>query len=308
MFKKKPKPIEPAELSARLTAAEARLQSLRVEAIDAATSDPDKLPALSESAARLEFEINALTEALRRAEVERAAAEERDRLEADRLQRQQTARDLRTLADALELAVAPLPDVLEGLRVAIDAILPIVGPNGLPDLLRNLGAEIPSAVELFAAEIRARADAVLQGRAPATLPAPFVPSVVREEEPPLPEITVFVLQPRVTWPVDAHGRRQSLGPFQIGGVPEFWADIALKRGLAILPTDSRYATMRAEAAKTGWPHVPDPMAVRDLDRDPNTVQVFSSGGRKLRDEPTSFENYRKYEPPREAEIDVMLPP
>ena len=96
-----------------------------------------------------------------------------------------------------------------------------------------------------------------------------------------------------------------MGPFQIGGLPEFWAKIALERGLAIDPTSDRYRMMREEAAKTGWPHVPDPMAVRDLDRDPGTTEVYSYSGRKLRDE-SQFEV--KKGPPRTVEIDVMLPP
>jgi hypothetical protein len=39
-------------------------------------------------------------------------------------------------------------------------------------LLGNLSVEIPVAVELFVSELRARADAVLAGTAPPTLPAP----------------------------------------------------------------------------------------------------------------------------------------
>jgi hypothetical protein len=47
------------------------------------------------------------------------------------------------------------------------------------------------------------------------------------------------------------------------------------------------------------------MKTYDLDRDPNMTAVFSSGGRKLRDEPT-FTRIDKG-PPRTVGIDVMLP-
>ena len=206
------------------TTAEDRLVKLRAEAVAAASSDPDKLASLSKSAASLEFEIATLTEALRQAEQAIEIAEEAARREADKSQREQTSKELHALADNLEKAVAPLPDNLEGLRVAIAAALPIIGENVFAVLLANLRAEIPAAVEFFAAEIRARADQTLAGTAPPTMPAPPVPTVIKEEEP-LPEITVFVLDLRVTWPIDAGGRRQSLGPFQIGGVPEFWAQV-----------------------------------------------------------------------------------
>lgn len=309
MFKKKPPKAAPKaavqdDLAARLTTAEDRLVKLRAEAVAVASSDPDKLASLSKSAASLEFEIATLTEALRQAEQAIEIAEEAARREADKILRQQTSKELHALADNLEKAVAPLPDNLEGLRVAIAAALPIIGENVFAVLLANLRAEIPVAVEFFAAEIRARADQTLAGTAPPTMPAPPVLTVIKEEEP-LPEITVFVLDLRVTWPIDAGGRRQSLGPFQIGGVPEFWARVAMERGLAILPDSDRYKAMRAEAGKTGWPHVSDPMAVRDLDRDPNTVTVYSSGGKRLRDEP-QFE-VMPAKPPRQVGIEVMLP-
>jgi hypothetical protein len=36
---------------------------------------------------------------------------------------------------------------------------------------------------------------------------------------------------------------------------------------------------------TGWPHLTDAARIYDLDR-PNTAAVYSSGGKKVRDEPT----------------------
>ena len=311
MFKKKvPKPDDLAarrnDLQARLSVAEDRLKMLRADAVTVASSNPDTLPALSEQASRTEFEIGALRAALEQVERDIEIADLAARAEADKAQRQQTSHELRKLAADLEKASAPLPDAMEGLRVAIVAALPVIGDSGFTILLANLRDEVPAAIAIFVAEIRRRADETLAGKAPPTMPKPFVPTIV-EEEKPLPEITVFVLDVRVTWPVDAHGRRQSLGPYQIGGIPEFWARVAMERGLAILPDSDRYKAMRAEAGRTGWPHVGDPMACRDLDRDPNAVTVYSSGGKKLREEPAPFVNYRENEPERQVGIEVMLP-
>jgi hypothetical protein len=312
MFKKKTqKPADPAarrnDLAARLSAAEDRLMKLRADAVTVASSDPDKLPALSEQAARTEFEIAALTEALRQAEQAIEMAAEAARQEADKAQREATSHELRKIAIDLERAAAPLPDNLESLRIAIVAAQHVIGDSGFTILLANLRDEVPAAMKIFVDEIRRRADETLAGTAPATMPAPFVPTIVKEEEA-LPEITVFVLDTRVTWPVDASGRRANLGPYQIGGVPEFWAKIALERGLAIAPDSPRYKQMRAEATKTGWPHVHDPMAVRDLDRDPDMVSVHNRAtGKKVRDEIPKFENYRAGEPPYQVGLDMMLP-
>ena len=137
MFKKKPKTDD---LQARLRNAEDHLEALRAEAVAVASSDPDKLAALSEQGFRLEFEINALTEALRQVEVERAEAEALACREADKLQRQQTCGELHKLADGLEKAVAPVPDALKTLHWA------------------TLARKFPSAIEIFISELRAGAE------------------------------------------------------------------------------------------------------------------------------------------------------
>jgi hypothetical protein len=90
------------DLPARLVAAEGRLNALRTEAIGVASCNPEKLAGLSESAAKIEFEIGALRAAIEQAERERAEAEEIARREADKRARQQTAHDLRKLAPTLK--------------------------------------------------------------------------------------------------------------------------------------------------------------------------------------------------------------
>ena len=111
-------PIRPGDwvlndLWARLSAAEDRLETLRADAIIAASSSPDKLAGLSESTSRVEFEIGAMRAAIGQIEHEVAEAEELARREADKEQRQETSRELHKLADALEKAVAPVPDALK---------------------------------------------------------------------------------------------------------------------------------------------------------------------------------------------------
>lgn len=184
MFKKKPKPADLAarrdDLQARLSVAEDRLQSLRADAVTVASSNPDALPALSEPClSRTEFEIAALTEALRQAEQAIEMAEEAARQEADKAQREATSRGLHLMADALELAAAPVPDALQGLREAFEAASHVLGASGLPQLLQNLSVEIPEVITGFVGEIRARADQTLAGTAPPTVPAPFVPTIIR---------------------------------------------------------------------------------------------------------------------------------
>jgi hypothetical protein len=167
------------------------------------------------------------------------------------------------------------------LKDAIAAVLPVIGPNGLADLLGNLSVEIPVPVELFVSELRARADAVLAGTAPPTLPAPPVLTVI-EETLKMPETTVVTLQ-RLSWSVD--DRRQDCGAYQIVAMPVEKADIALARNLAVLPDSDRYRQMRETAQKVGWPHLIDPDRTYDLDRPEGTAGVYSYSGKKLRDEP-----------------------
>ena len=66
--------------------------------------------------------------------------------------------------------------------------------------------------------------------------------------------------------LDEHGQRENCGPFQIRGLPDKAAKTAMERGLAILPDSDRYRQMRAEAVKTGWPHLVDAQKTYGLDR------------------------------------------
>jgi hypothetical protein len=157
-----------------------------------------------------------LRAAIGKAEHEVAEAEELARREADKEQRGATAQELHKLADGLEKAVAPVPGALLTLKEAIGTVLPIIGQNGLPELLGNIGAEIPSAVELFVSELRARAAQTLAGTAPATLPAPPVLTII-EETSGMPTISIFTLE-SLSW-LDEHDQRRHCGPFQIVALP-----------------------------------------------------------------------------------------
>ncbi len=301
MFKKSPKPDDLAarrnDLQARLRAAEDHLTKLRADAVNAAgNAEADRLAGLSESAFRIEFEINALRAAIEQAEHEAAEAAENARRAADKAQREATAEELHKLADGLEKAAAPVPGVLLALRDAISAAVPIIGPNGFPDLLGNLGAEIPSAIELFVSELRARAAQTLAGTAPATLPAPPVLTII--EEPPATETIEVFANESLCWK-DHRGQLARLDAHHIGQLPVHAAETALARNLAYKLDDSRFLKMRETARKVGLPHLVDPQKVYDLDRDPNTASVYSSGGKKLREEPT-FEIMAS-RPPRQAE-------
>jgi hypothetical protein len=87
-------------------------------------------------------------------------------------------------------------------------------------------------------------------------------------------------------------------PFQIVGVPTKWAQVALSRGLAILPDSERYKEMRESARRLGWPDVS--MKNYALDRDPNETMTVNSATHKITHHsaapPAQFVNFRENEP------------
>ena len=223
--------------------------------------------------------------AIEQAEIERAEAEELARQSADKAQREETAKDLHKIADDLEKDVASVPSVLQSLHEAYEAAGPVLPLSGLPQLLQNLSVEIPEIVAGDVGALRARADQTLQGTAPPNMPAPPVLTIIGEVEPLAPvTVSIFSLE-SLSW-IDERGQRQNCGAFQIRDLPVKAAQIALVRGLAIDPTSPRYKAIREQARTVGWPHLSDPTKIFDLDRDPNTATVYSSGGKRLRDEPT----------------------
>jgi hypothetical protein len=289
-----------SDLQTRLQSAGSALESLRQDAVARANDDPGKLSDIASAAWKAEFEIAALREALAQTDVEIAEASEKARLDADRKLREQTSRDLHARADRGQKIIKPLMDGLAGVHTWLqDDAEAILGVVGMKELAGNLHRELPPGIELMVAEIRARAEATLVGKAPATLPAPPILEVVREE-PPSPTIQIFTLE-RLSW-LDEHGQRRDCGPFSYHALPPKAAKIALARGLALEPDSMRVKEILSN--KHGLPHLADPMKTYDLDRDPNTVEVFR-GGKKVREEPM-FEVVAS-RPPHQVEIDVFKP-
>jgi hypothetical protein len=285
-------------LLARLRVAEASLETLRRDAVANANDDPDKLSDMASIAWRTEFESNAIRAALDQIDIEIAEAAEKARLDADRKLREQTSRDLHARADRGQKIIKPLMDALAAVHVWLqDDAEAILGVVGMKELTANLHRELPPGIELMVAEIRTRAEATLAGKAPATIPAPPVLEVVREEPPP-PTIQIFALE-RLSW-LDERGQRRDCGPFSYQALPPKAAKIALARGLALEPDSMRVKEILSN--KHGLPHLVDPMKTYDLDRDPNMVEVFR-GGKKVREE---FE-IMATRPPRQVEIDVFKP-
>lgn len=252
---------------------------------------------MASAAFRAEFESNAIRAALDQLDIEIAQAAEHTRLDADRKLREQTSRDLHARADRGQKIIKPLMDALAAVHVWLqDDAEAILGVVGMKELTANLHRELPPGIELMVAEIRARAEATLAGTAPPALPAPPILEVVREEPPP-PTIQIFTLE-RLSW-LDERGQRRGCGPFQILALPDKAAKIALGRSLAILLDSDRYKEMRETARKVGWPHMADAQRIYDLDRPVGTMSVYRDG-RKVGEEPASFENYRANEPSRKA--------
>lgn len=286
------------DLQQRLQSTETALANLRRDAVARANDDPGKLSDMAAAAFQAEFESNAIRAALDQIDLEIAQAAEKARLDADRKLREQTSRDLHARADRGEKIIKPLTDALAAVHAWLqddaEVILDVVG---MKELAENLHRELPPGIELMVAEIRARAEATLAGKAPAALPAPPILEVVREEPQATETIEVFANE-SLCWK-DHRGQLARLDVQHIGQLPVHAAKIALARNLAYKLDDPRYLTMRETAKKVGWPHVLDPQRVIDLDRDPNTVSVYSSGGRKVREEPV-FEVMAS-QPPRQAE-------
>jgi hypothetical protein len=288
------------DLQQRLQNAETALETLRRDAVASANDDPDKLADMASAAFQAEFESNAIRAALDQLDIEIAQAAERTRLADDRKVREQTSRDLNAMADRGIKIIRPLVDALAAVHVWLqDDAEAVLGVVGMKELTANLHRELPPGIELMAAEIRARADATLAGRAPATLPAPPILEVVREEPPP-PTIQVFALE-RLSW-LDERGQRRDCGPFSYHALPPKAAKIALARGLALEPDSMRVKEILSN--KHGLPHLVDPMKTYDLDRDPNTVEVFR-GGKKIGEETPQFQPYDRG-PPRQ--VFVTRPP
>jgi hypothetical protein len=165
-------------LQTRLAAAETTLDGLRNDAVALASDDPGKLSDKAEAAWRIEFEIAALRTAIQKASDEIAAAEEAERIAADRAEREATARVANAMAAAIEKAAVPVPGVVQAFLEAVEAAAPVIGSTGMPDFLRNLMRELPAAAETLAATARARAARTLVGSAPASLPKPWTPEIV----------------------------------------------------------------------------------------------------------------------------------
>jgi hypothetical protein len=178
--------------------------------------------------------------------------------------------------------------LLAELKAALDGCVPVVGEIGMPGFVGELAGTLPDGCAVIAAEVRARAAATRKGTAPATLPKPFVPVIVPEPTPG-PTISIFALE-NLSFR-DERGQRRTVSAFHIEALPADRAQIALKRGLAVLPDSPRAQAIIRNPA--GLPHLHDPTKMHDLDRDPNTVAVFNhQTGKFIRDEPgPQFQEY-----------------
>jgi hypothetical protein len=286
------------DLQQRLQNAETTLETLRHDAVARANDDSGKLSDMASAAWKAEFEIAALRAALDQIDLEIAEAAEKARLDADRKLREQTSRDLNARADRGQKIIKPLMDALAAVHTWLqDDAEAILGVVGMKELAGNLHRELPPGIELMIAEIRARAEATLAGKAPTTLPAPPVLTVI--EETPEPETLEIFANESLYWK-DHRGQPARLDVHHIGQLPVHAAKIALARGVAFKLDDPRYLTMRETAKKTGWPHLLDPQRVIDLDRPEGTTAIYSSSGKKLRDE--SAPQFQVFDrgPPRQA--------
>jgi hypothetical protein len=269
-----------ADLAYRLQKARDDLSGARHDAVQAALAAAGDAEQSSAEDKIHRAEIHALTleNALLAMDVEIADAAEAERVAADQSQRKATAGDLEQRAALLEKAAVPLAEMLAELKAALDGCVPVVGEIGMPGFVGELIVALPDGASVIAAEMRARGAEILAGRAPASLPKPFVPQIVAEP-PKSPTISIFALE-NLSW--KGERGQQIASAFTIMALPADRAQIAMKRGLAILPDSERAQAIIKNPH--GLPHILDPAKMHDLDRDPRTVSVYR-GGKHVRDEP-----------------------
>jgi hypothetical protein len=303
IFKKSPADRR-AALAAQLKTAEVALEKARGAAVKAAVDGAaDAAQASAEEAIhRSETHVEVLENALAQLDREAAQAEQAEIAAKDRTAREATSRALHKLADSLEKAVTPLPNVLLDLKSSVDNCGSILGPpGGLPTLLENMSKEIPAAIGLFTGELRARAEATLAGNAPATLPAPPVLEIV-PPTPPIPQepmlVEVFVTRTleyrlqgeklvRIAYPTQKVFLPPAMANQAIG------LDAALPAGDPRIPQE-RIAISNRQRAAVG--HSAEPIR---LDPEPTLHHSrFGVGQQLVEQQP--FVNYRESEPPRLA--------
>lgn len=291
-----------ASLESQLPQATAAIETARAAVVAAIAEGASTAVVVAAEASAWTAELHArsLEKVIEALAAEIAEAEEKARQAADKKEREATSRAFHAKADKFEKTLAPLLMALkEAGAAAADLTIPFATNEGFSTLCHKLAEELPASHAQLVAEQRARALDTLAGRAPPSLPAPFVPVVVSAPAP-TASLEVFALE-SLTWS-EKHGVAPAhIAAQSIGRLPAALVESALKRNLAYKLDDPRYLAMREQARKTGWPHLSSATKTYDLDRDPSAVTV-NRGGRKVQNEAASLFQEIDRGPPRKVSV------
>jgi hypothetical protein len=289
-----------ASLQDQLPAATTAIETARAAVVAAIGEGASTAVVEAAEAAAWKAELHArsLEKVIEALGAEIAEADEKARQAADKKEREATSRAFHAKADKFEKTLAPLLAALkEAGAAAADLTIPFATNEGFSTLCRKLAEELPASHAELVAEQRQRALDTLAGRAPASLPAPFIPVVVSAQAPTV-TVEVFALE-RLQWS-ERHGVTPAhIAAQSIGRLPAALVESAFKRNLAYKLDDPRYLAMREQAMKTGWPHLSSAAKTYDLDRDPNAVTVYRDG-RKVQTEAASLFQEIDRGPPRKV--------
>lgn len=241
-FFKKRVPVEDRRkqrdaLSLRLDDARSDVEAAHVAAVGLAL-DAANSAALDEAETRLRIaqdRVRTLEDALTAIDAEIKAQAAKEWADADNKVRQATSRTLQSQADHIGKTLPPLIDALRNAQTAIEAARPIIGDVGMFTLFDQLAKEFPPSFGIIAAELRARATAIIEHRASAELPAPAAPSAPMLE---LPTLPVFCMVD-IRWSDPVQNAPTSAARWSFAGLPVPLAEKALSLGWAISPDDPR---------------------------------------------------------------------
>ncbi|MGO9237264.1 MAG: hypothetical protein ACLP4V_25485 [Methylocella sp.] len=309
-FKRKPKPLTLADqrdqrvrLAAQIAQAENDLVVVRERALEADIDGPNapELVAIRDH----ESYLTVLGNKLIRLDAEIAEREAAEAAAADRKIREATSRKLNAFADDLSETGKVFLTAAVHLEHSLVEVRPVVsyGAYGTDfgAFVSMLVREGPEIIDFYIQTLRTRAqDTIAPGsKAPPTLPTPFLPAIV-PPEPKGPTMQIFALE-HLEWPPAGPGELCRASAFNITALPVEYAEIALARGVAVLPDSER---AKAIIGNKHGPSAGVPRTV-NLARNPKTVSVYShNSGRLLREETPGadqpFQNYRAGEPERKV--------
>ena len=232
------------ELQADLAKAEAILADARQSAVEAKISAKNGFD-FSGDVHRKEIDANVIRNAVAKIETMIRDHEANDVAEADRALRAETAAQIEAIAKDFELAAGPFAAaVAEAEQVAKTGEVFFQG-IGLFEFLAKAKVEIPGAFEELAAELRAKARAVISGKAPATMPtlAPSL-SIVGKAAP----VHIFPLV-NFTW--ESRGEHGRSPAHTNAFVPADVAARAVQKGFALHANDPKVSEL-SKSMVAGW--------------------------------------------------------